>query len=63
MYSLHPVSVEPLKRISDFSNSSVAPIANFKIWQLQILRAEAKKQGSRTNMGQEDSSALTGIAH
>ena len=32
-------------------------------WQLKILRAEAKNQGSRTNMGQEDSTALTGIAH
>ena len=36
---------------------------NFNVWQLQILRAEAKNQGRRTNMGQEDSTALTGIAH
>ena len=38
-------------------------IINFNFWQLQILRAEAKNQGSRTYMGQEDSTALTGIAH
>ena len=38
-------------------------LGNFNIWQLQILRAEAKNQGSRTNMGQKDSTALTGIAH
>ena len=28
-----------------------------------LLWAEAKNQGSRTNMGQEDSTAMTGIAH
>ena len=38
-------------------------IINFNVWQLQILRAEPKNQGSRTNTGQEDSTALTGIAH
>ena len=32
-------------------------MCNF-LCQLQILRAETKNQGSRTNMGQEDSTAL-----
>ena len=37
-------------------------IVNFNVWQLQILQAETKNQGNRTNMGQEDFTALTGIA-
>ena len=34
-------------------------IVNFNVWQLQILQAETKNQGNRTNMGQEDFTVLT----
>ena len=41
----------------------VKKIINFNVWQLQILRAEMKNQDNETNVGQEDSTALTGIVH
>ena len=50
-----PLDQPPLPR----KNPRSAPA----VQQLQILRAETKNKGSRTNMGQEDSTALTGIAH
>ena len=33
----------------------------FNVWQLQILRVEMKNQGNRTNVGQEDATASTGV--